>query len=144
MPKSYQLPDGVVVYPGPDNVFEFHPGTYYASGRYTMPGETGLYGTMSESMDLAKETIRLEIGSPNIDNILFGKAHIQSTKILDLTESTVGKSNLHKLGISSSDLVMDANYVNTQALGHLARKNSFEAILFESAKKPGVQNIVIF
>ena len=144
VPKSLKLPNNVIAETTKENVFDFHRYTYTASGRYTMPGDVGLYTTIGDKIEDAGKTIMLEMGEKSLKNIQLGTAKVTSDKILDLSSSTVGRANLDKLGIQLNDLTKVENYTTTHSLGHLARKNGFDGLIFDSAKRAGSKNLVIF
>ena len=123
-------------------------------GRYNPPGIRAVYASLdlvTAIAELVAHNRRLGVADTQADLYPFigTTLNISVERMLDLTDATV----LQELNISTADLVgvgwedAEENGVEvlTQAIGRLARKASFQAVLFPSAaNRPSGVNVVLF
>ncbi len=125
------------------DVFELSPFNSVSDHRFSiggLEGEKALYATLG-TKEQAERVILHENRKSTLDQLIFSSNRIQSNRVLDLRNTDV----LVRLGILEdvNELIKSESHLAGQVLGHLARKNNFEAIIFQSYYDNGM-NIVIF
>lgn len=135
--------NGIRVDATTEDVFDLSPFNSAIDHRFSIggaEGESALYATLG-TREQAGKVILDETQKKSLDQLIFTSKRFQSDRVLDLRNT----SELARLGILDDvkDLIQSRSHLDGQLLGHLARKNNFEAIIFPSYYKKGM-NIAIF
>lgn len=141
--KKFRTPDGQVL-AHPTSVFDTPSVNAMSEHRFTIGGDLGQRGLyMTEgSVEKTRALIASEITRPSAE-VLFGQAHMKADRLLDLTNSKVVE-RLLPLGRKEAEILKDASYGFSQALGDAAVQKGFSGIIFSSAKSEGFINMVLF
>src|SRR5690606_20837438 len=103
-----------------------------ANHRYSMPGESAVYGSSGERTK-AWETVIAEVGYPIGDQVL-KSVHVKWDKVLDLTDPSVRQ----RLDIEYDSLIEDMGQIEsaydlTHSIGAVARDLGYVGIRAPSA-----------
>ncbi len=142
------------------DVFKFHPGIKHSNRRYSAPGNSSIYGSLSRAT--AKKEVRINylrsagklIDGQNLDKWFhFDSKMVKMDKVLDLTNPNVLKqiSKNSDSPLTKGLIIGDISrfpkaYEPTHIIGDVAKRKGFQAIKAPSAQdvKAGGENIVSF
>ena len=145
--------EGEVFFNNPENLFKPLSGSKHTSRRYSLPGEEGLYTSLSRKTaikEVKASTKGIKLTDKQVEELYhIGSKDIEVDKVLDLTDVDtrklfkVGKNTLTENDIATKiDDAIDA-YELPQIIGHIAKRKGFKGIRAPSAPDKGKQNLVL-
>lgn len=138
--KNFWLRQEVAAQNTAESAAQYPIHSYYRSGRFSSVTETGEYSVLTNDAELAKRTIVAETNQ-SVDNLIITKTTIKMDRTLDLTDSKTRRL----FGADHMKNIADPNsYLESQALGHMARRAGFEGIKMNSVQAPEATNVVRF
>lgn len=135
--------DGKPVQLTKDDVFKLPPTNKFRDHRLSIggaEGESAIYTTRGESHS-AKTTIKKESRVSDMNELIFDSKHIQSDRVLDLTN----EKKLVELGIFEdiNTLVKSKSHLDGQILGNVARKYNFDVVVVPSHFDNGINLVLL-
>jgi RES domain-containing protein len=122
------------------SVFDFHPGTKLANGRYSAPGESAIYASLGKR-ETAWQTVMEELGQTADQPLILNSRRYTLDKVLDLTDHKVRST----LDLAEKELTYRRSnaYQLTHVVGDIAKRKRFDAIKYPSAVFEQGTNLVI-